>query len=104
MDFFQLQLRQNIKGKTLYITIKLEIILPINKVRQLQTLYNSGAEINLIQYNLVKEYKLILLQKWWKPIVGFLNKYQIKLYSVYKLTVSVANIYNYTKVVGPQPF
>ena len=61
MDFFWLQLGQNIKGKTLYITIKLKIILPTSEVRQLQVLYNSGAEINFIQYNLVKEYKLILL-------------------------------------------
>ena len=75
MDFFQLQLRQDIEGKTLYITVKLEMILPISKVQQLQVLYNSGTKINLIQYNLAKEHKLILLQKWWKPITGFLNKY-----------------------------
>ena len=37
--------------------------LPIGEVRQFQVLYNSGAEINLIQYDLVKEYKLILLLK-----------------------------------------
>ena len=49
------------EGKTLYITIKLEIVLPMGEVCQFQVLYNSGAEINLIQYNLVKEYKLILL-------------------------------------------
>ena len=51
------------EGKTLYIAIKLEIVLPISKVRQFQVLYNSGAEINLIQYNLVKEHKLIPLLK-----------------------------------------
>ena len=34
MDFSQLQLGQDIKGKTLYIAIKLEIILPISEVRQ----------------------------------------------------------------------
>ena len=33
MDLFQLQLEQNIKGKTFYITIKLEIALPIGEVR-----------------------------------------------------------------------
>ena len=104
MDFFQLQLGQEIKEKTLYIIIKLEIILPMGKVHQFQILYNSGAEINLIQYNLVKEYKLILLLKWQKPIIGFLNKHQINLYSTYKLTMLVINIYNYTKEVSPQPF
>ena len=36
--------------------------------------------------------------------MGFLDKYQIKLYNIYKLTVLVINIYNYTKEVGPQPF
>jgi len=36
------------EGETLYIAIKLEIVLPIGKVRQFQALYNSGAEINLI--------------------------------------------------------
>ena len=51
------------EGKTLYITIKLEIVLSIGEVRQFQVLYNSGAEINLIQYDLVKEYKLVLLLK-----------------------------------------
>ena len=49
------------EGKTLYIAVKLEIILPTSKVWQLQALYNSGAKINLIWYNLAKEYKLILL-------------------------------------------
>ena len=34
MDFSQLQLGQNIEGKTLYITIKLEMVLPISEVRQ----------------------------------------------------------------------
>ena len=76
----------------------------IGEVRQFQVLYNSGAEINLIQYNLVKEHKLILLLKQWKPITDFLNEYQIKLYSAYKLIVSVTNIYNCTKEVGLQPF
>ena len=80
------------------------MILPISKTRQFQALYNSGTEINLIRYSLVKEHKFILLLKWWKPIIGFLDKYQIKLYSTYKLIVLVTNIYNYTKVVSPQPF
>ena len=34
MDFFQLQLGQDIKGKTFCITIKLEMALPIGEVRQ----------------------------------------------------------------------
>ena len=34
MDLFQLQLGQDIKGKTLYIAIKLEMVLPIGEVRQ----------------------------------------------------------------------
>ena len=34
MDFSQLQLGQDIKGKTFYITIKLKIVLPIGKIRQ----------------------------------------------------------------------
>ena len=53
---------------------------------------------------MVKEYELIPLLRWRKPITGFLNKYWIKLYSIYKLTVLVTNIYNCTKEVGPQPF
>ena len=48
MDFSQLQLGQDIKKKTLYIVIKLEMTFPIGKVRQFQVLYNNGAEINLI--------------------------------------------------------
>ena len=80
------------------------MVLSMGKVYQFQALYNSGAEINLIQYNLVKEHKLILLLKQQKPIIGFLDKHQIKLYSTYKLIVLVANIYNRTKVVGLQPF
>ena len=48
MDFSQLQLGQDIEGKTLCITIKLKIALFIGKVRQFQVLYNSDAEINLI--------------------------------------------------------
>jgi hypothetical protein len=63
------------EGKTLYITIKLEMALPIGEIRQFQALYNSGAKINLIQYDLAKEYKLIPLLKWQKPITGFLDKY-----------------------------
>ena len=51
------------EGKTLHIAIKLKMALPMGEVRQFQVLYNSGAEINLIQYNLVKEYKLVLLLK-----------------------------------------
>jgi len=35
MDLSRLQLGQDTEGKTLYIAIKLEIILPTNKVRQL---------------------------------------------------------------------
>ena len=34
MDFSQLQLGQDIKGKTFYITIKLKMALPISEVRQ----------------------------------------------------------------------
>ena len=34
MDFSQLQLGQDIKGKTLYIAIKLEMALPTGEVRQ----------------------------------------------------------------------
>jgi len=34
----------------------------------------------------------------------FLDKYWIKLYNIYKFTVLVINIYNYTKVVGLQLF
>ena len=75
MDLFQLQLGQDIKGKTLYITIKLEMALSIGEVRQFQALYDSGAEINFIQYDLVKEYKLILLLRQQKPIVGFLDEH-----------------------------
>ena len=63
MDLSQLQLGQDIEGNTLCIAIKLEMTLPMGEVRQFQVLYNSGAEINLIQYNLVKEYKLVLLLK-----------------------------------------
>ena len=48
MDFSQLQLGQDIEEKTLCITIKLEIALPMGEVRQFQALYNSDAEINLI--------------------------------------------------------
>ena len=90
--------------KTLCITIKLEMVLLIGEIRQFQVLYNSGAEINLIQYDLVKEYKLVPLLKQRKPIIGFLNKHQINLHSTYKLTVSVTNIYNHTKEISPQPF
>ena len=36
------------EGKTLYIAVKLKIVLFIGKVRQFQVLYNSGAEINFI--------------------------------------------------------
>ena len=104
MDLFWLQLGQNMKGKTLYIAIKLEMALPIGEIRQFQVLYNSGAEINFIQYDLVKEYKLVPLLRWRKPIAGFLDEYQINLYSTYKLIVLVTNIHNYTKEVSPQPF
>ena len=48
MNVSRLQLGQDTEGKTLRITIKLEITLPIGKTRQFQVLYNSGAEINLI--------------------------------------------------------
>ena len=80
------------------------MVLLIGEVYQFQALYNSGAKINLIQYNLVKEHKLIPLLKQWKPIVGFLDKHWIKLHSAHKLIVLVANMHNHTKVVGPQPF
>ena len=72
----------------------------MGEVRQFQIRYNGSAEINLIQYNLVKEYKLVPLLKWRKPIIGFLDKYWIKLYSVCKLTVLVTNIHDYIKEVG----
>ena len=75
MDLSQLQLGQDIEGKTLCITIKLKIVLPTGEVRQFQVLYNSGAKINLIQYNLAKEHKLVPLLRWRKPIVGFLDKH-----------------------------
>ena len=48
MDLSRLQLGQDTEGETLYIAIKLEIVLPIGEVHQFQALYNSGAEINLI--------------------------------------------------------
>ena len=51
------------------------MVLSMGEVYQFQALYNSGAEINLIWYNLAKEYKLILLLKWQKPIVDSLDKY-----------------------------
>ena len=86
--------------KNLCITIKLEMVLLTGKVCQFQVLYNNGAKINLIKYDLVKEYDFTLLQRRQKPIIGFLDKHQIKLYSTYKLTVSVTNIYNRTKVVS----
>jgi len=89
------------EGETLYIAIKLEMVLPIGEVYQFQALYNSGAEINLIWYDLVKEHELILLLRWRKPIVGFLDEHWIKLHSAHKLTVLVADIYNHTKVVSP---
>ena len=63
-------------------------------------LYDSSAEINLIQYDLVKEYELVLLLRWRKPIAGFLDEHWINLYSIYKLTVSVIDTYNCTKEVG----
>ena len=75
MDFSQLQLGQDTEGKTFCIAIKLEMALSIGEIRQFQVLYNSGAKINFIQYNLVKEYKLVPLLKWQKPITGFLNKH-----------------------------
>ena len=80
------------------------MVLPTGEVRQFQVLYNSGAKINLIRYNLAKEHKLILLLRWRKPIIGFLDKHRIKLYSAYELIVLIADIYNYTKVVGGQLF
>ena len=104
MDLSRLQLGQDMEGETLYIAVKLEIVLLMGEVYQFQALYNSGAEINLIRYNLVKEHKLIPSLRHRKPIVGFLDKYWIKLYSAYKLTVLVADIHNRTKVVSPQPF
>ena len=48
MDFSQLQLGQDMEGKTLRIAIKLEITLFIGEVHQFQVLYNSGTKINLI--------------------------------------------------------
>src|SRR6266702_952506 len=55
-------------------------------------------------HNLAKEYDFTPSQRWQKPIIGFLDKHWIKLHSAYKLTVSVADMHNCTKVVGPQPF
>ena len=75
MDLSQLQLGQDMERKTLHIAVKLEIILPMGEKRQFQTLYNSGAKINLIKYNLAKKHELILLQRYWKPITGFLDKH-----------------------------
>ena len=46
MDLSQLQLRQDIKGKTFYITIKLEIVLPTGEVCQFQVLYTVSGEIS----------------------------------------------------------
>jgi hypothetical protein len=103
-DLSRLQLGQDTEGKTLYIAVKLEITLPTGEVRQFQALYDSGAEINLIRYDLVKEHKLIPSLRWRKPIIGFLDKHRIKLHSVHELIVSVADMHNRTKVVGPQPF
>jgi len=103
-DFSQLQLGQDIKGKTLYITVKLEMILLMGEKRQFQALYNSGAEINFIKYDLAKKHELTLLQKWWKPITGFLDEHWIKLHSTYKFTMSVADMHNCTKVIGLQLF
>ena len=53
---------------------------------------------------MAKEYNLTPSQRWQKPIIGFLDEHWIKLHSAYKLTVSVADMHNHTKVVGPQPF
>ena len=78
--------------------------LPTGEVRQFQALYDSGAEINLIRYDLVKEYELVLLLKWRKPIAGFLDEHRINLHSAHELTVSVTDTHNRTKEVGPQPF
>ena len=104
MDLFQLQLGQDMEGKTFCIAVKLEMALPIGEVRQFQVLYDSGAEINFIWYNLAKEYKLIPLLRWWKPIVGFLDEYWINLYSAYEFTVLVTDMYNCTKKVSLQLF
>ena len=104
MDLSQLQLGQDTKGKTFCIAVKLEMILFINKKHQFQALYNSGAKINFIRHNLAKKHELTLLQKWQKPIAGFLDKHWIKLHSAYKLIMLIADIHNCTKVVGPQPF
>ena len=80
------------------------MILFTGKKRQFQVLYNSGAKINFIKYNLAKKHKLTPLQKQWKFITGFLDEHWIKLYNIYKFTVLMANMHNCTKVIGPQPF
>ena len=78
--------------------------LPTGEVRQFQALYDSGAEINLIRHDLAKEHELTPSLRWRKPIAGFLDEHRIKLHSAHELTVSVTDIHNCTKVVGPQPF
>ena len=80
------------------------MVLPTGEVRQFQALYNSGAEINLIRYDLAKEHELTPSLRWRKPIASFLDEHRIKLHSAHELTVSVADMHNHTKVVGPQPF
>ena len=80
----------------------------LNQIQySLQVKYASSKDCIIvvpksILYNTIqqKKYKLILLLRQQKPIIGFLNKYQIKLYSIYKLIVLVTNIYNYTKKVS----
>ena len=103
-DLSELQLGPTTNGKILRIAVDVKILLPDTEPRTLRALYDSGAELNLINANTVKRWNIPSVDDKEKPRASFLDAHSIRLRSAHELTVEVADKHGTRQAVGPERF
>jgi hypothetical protein len=72
--------------------------------RILQALYNSGAEINLVQQSIANELGYPAVEAAEKPLAKFLDDNQFNIGGAYDLTIGCSDCYGVHCNVGPQRY
>jgi hypothetical protein len=78
--------------------------LPNRSSTPLRALYDSGAELNLINLNTAKALQLDSVLHHRKPTAGFLDEHSLKLHSAHELIISCTDRHGVKKDVGPENF
>jgi hypothetical protein len=99
-----LPLGKNSKGRHLRIEVIVLLDLPDGSTVTLRALYDSGAELNLINHDVVITHQLRKMASRDHLQAGFLDDKELKLLGAHELTLRCSDDEGIEKSISPQKF